>query len=402
MRMAVPPREFAFFVTTFALARAAWAIAAVYLVLAALSLVDVKIAKGMTASILLPAGSIAVMLAALILLACHPRRWTGVLYLTVGTVSAFVYQYSLLHIDPELYQSATYLLNRLSVALVLVSIVGTSMLGGVVWSACGYILALAGTVAACLLNGVSLRTGWGPTIVLVVLAILMATLELMRRSQRRRIPDFTKLEAETARIVRQRWLEERATAIIHDTVLSDLTTIVTAGDSLDHRGRERFVRDLALLSATNPDAPAAPGATGQPQPGLYDEVLAVVSEFQWGGLTIDVSGDKSVFPRLAEPARAAIIWALRASLENVVRHAETDSVEVFITSEDDGVTIMVIDQGRGFDPDAVPADRLGIRSSIIRRIESCGGSVRLWSTPGMGTSVVFRVPYNDEGSGLHA
>jgi signal transduction histidine kinase len=53
---------------------------------------------------------------------------------------------------------------------------------------------------------------------------------------------------------------------------------------------------------------------------------------------------------------------------------------------------MVVDHGRGFDPSAVGEDRLGIRSSVIARIENCGGSVRLWSAVGAGTSIVMTVP----------
>jgi hypothetical protein len=41
---------------------------------------------------------------------------------------------------------------------------------------------------------------------------------------------------------------------------------------------------------------------------------------------------------------------------------------------------------------AVPADRLGVRGSIIERMEAVGGSAQIWSTPGGGTSVVLTVP----------
>ena len=53
---------------------------------------------------------------------------------------------------------------------------------------------------------------------------------------------------------------------------------------------------------------------------------------------------------------------------------------------------MVVDNGVGFDPEDVPSDRLGIRSAIVQRIESLGGSVRIFSRPGHGTSVLFAIP----------
>jgi len=53
---------------------------------------------------------------------------------------------------------------------------------------------------------------------------------------------------------------------------------------------------------------------------------------------------------------------------------------------------MVIDQGVGFDVDAVPSDRLGLRASVVRRVEDAGGTVRIWSKPNSGTSVLITLP----------
>ena len=52
----------------------------------------------------------------------------------------------------------------------------------------------------------------------------------------------------------------------------------------------------------------------------------------------------------------------------------------------------MVDSGAGFDVDEVPDDRIGLRTSIKGRIEQEGGSVRIWSRPGVGTTVVLSVP----------
>ena len=56
------------------------------------------------------------------------------------------------------------------------------------------------------------------------------------------------------------------------------------------------------------------------------------------------------------------------------------------------ITIMVADEGVGFDPAKVAGDRLGIRASIDARIAAVGGTVQIWSSPGSGTSIVMTVP----------
>ena len=47
----------------------------------------------------------------------------------------------------------------------------------------------------------------------------------------------------------------------------------------------------------------------------------------------------------------------------------------------------VRDRGRGFDPAAVPEDRLGIDKSIVERMRRHGGTARLRSSAGTGTEV---------------
>jgi len=47
----------------------------------------------------------------------------------------------------------------------------------------------------------------------------------------------------------------------------------------------------------------------------------------------------------------------------------------------------VRDRGPGFDPDAVPADRRGVRESIVGRMERHGGRARVTSGTGSGTEV---------------
>ena len=52
----------------------------------------------------------------------------------------------------------------------------------------------------------------------------------------------------------------------------------------------------------------------------------------------------------------------------------------------------MLDEGRGFDRDLVPADRLGLRASVQERIAAVGGGATIWTQPGRGTSVMLRVP----------
>ena len=88
-------------------------------------------------------------------------------------------------------------------------------------------------------------------------------------------------------------------------------------------------------------------------------------------------------------ALAAILAEARAQ---VAAGREPNVAEFEVVFSGDAVTVMVTDRGRGFDQDAVPADRLGLRASVVDRVEAVGGHVQIWTTPGEGTSVVITAP----------
>ena len=71
-----------------------------------------------------------------------------------------------------------------------------------------------------------------------------------------------------------------------------------------------------------------------------------------------------------------------------------DVAELDLGATDDVVSIVVTDNGTGFDPSMIAEDRLGLRASVIDRIRSIGGTTRIWSTPGEGTSIVMEVPFD--------
>jgi signal transduction histidine kinase len=100
-----------------------------------------------------------------------------------------------------------------------------------------------------------------------------------------------------------------------------------------------------------------------------------------------VVGDRPVDDRL----RAVVLACQEAAL-NAARHSGAQRISVYVEAEPDAITAYVRDQGCGFDPATVPADRHGIAESIRGRIQRVGGTVVVSSTVGEGTEVQLRVP----------
>jgi signal transduction histidine kinase len=88
----------------------------------------------------------------------------------------------------------------------------------------------------------------------------------------------------------------------------------------------------------------------------------------------------------------AVRDAAREAMVNAAKYAEGAPVSLYAEVEPDQVTVFVRDRGPGFDPDAVPGDRLGLRQSVVGRMDRHGGRAIVTSAPGEGTEVQLEMP----------
>jgi len=102
------------------------------------------------------------------------------------------------------------------------------------------------------------------------------------------------------------------------------------------------------------------------------------------GVAVEVVtvGDAPLDDRLA-----ALLRAAREAMVNAAKHAQVDKVDVYAEVDADQVALFVRDRGVGFDPETIPADRLGVRGSIQDRMRRHGGTAIVRSVPGEGTEV---------------
>jgi PAS domain S-box-containing protein len=105
-----------------------------------------------------------------------------------------------------------------------------------------------------------------------------------------------------------------------------------------------------------------------------------------------------------DPDLSALLYRIaQEAIVNVAKHADATSVHVEVSSAGDGLTLRVIDDGKGFIPDldAPPAPgHLGV-PTMVERTELAGGWARIVSAPGEGTMVECWLPL-DAASGDRA
>ena len=393
MRVRVLPRDVAAGIITGSVASLGWAVSAATLVLAMPMLIETLVREGRADAIFLPLSLLLLMLICLGFVVWRERAWAVAAYLAVGFVASVSYELVLLQVLPNVLDSQVYLLNRPAVALVLVGLAARTPLMGIAWSGLGFLVSVASTVTVSVIAGVPFRPGYGPLLVLVLSLACYLTLWSIQVVQRRRVPNIDELEAETARIARGEDLARRTTAAVHDTLLNDLSIVMNAPDRIDTRVRERLRQDLETLgSAEWLSTSSELTLVDEQDSSLRNDIMRLISGYQWQGLSVHVTGTGDGIYRLAGATVTALIEALGAALENVIRHSQATVAEVELVYAPNSVTIMVTDEGVGFDPGTIPSDRLGIRASIEARLASVGGRVQIWSSPGLGTSILMTAP----------
>ena len=395
VRVAVLPREEASRVITNALARAFAAINATSLVLAVPMLVEFMVTRGIGGYLPIPIVILAVLTGLSIFSAVRPNRTSLILFLVVGSIGAVVFQVFLVGLYPPFLQEALYVLNRPAVALVLVGITASTVRQGFAWSLVGFALSNVVTLAVALIAGVPFTPGYGAFLNLIAVTIAYGSLAAIQSSLRKRVPNFDEFEEQTRRIALQENLGARVTAAVHDTLLNDLSLIINAPDTLDERMRNRLRADVLTLTSAEWLQESSEVVTDEQDSDLRNRIMRMISDLQWRGLTVHITGSGSGIVRMPDRAPDVLVDAVRACLENVLQHSGADVAEVDLGYTDRGVTIVVSDHGSGFDPGDVPEDRLGLRTSVVERLRLVGGTAKIWSTPGEGTSVVMQVPVSD-------
>jgi two-component system nitrate/nitrite sensor histidine kinase NarX len=98
---------------------------------------------------------------------------------------------------------------------------------------------------------------------------------------------------------------------------------------------------------------------------------------------------------LSTDGELQLIRVIQEALTNVRKHAQATTARIRIAGEPGGsLTIVIEDDGRGFDPGRTVIQRdggFGLQT-MRERIELVGGSLRLDSAPGRGTRVIALIP----------
>ena len=187
-------------------------------------------------------------------------------------------------------------------------------------------------------------------------------------------------ERESARFEIVRKQERDAVAAhLHDSVLQTLALIRRKADDSSEVNRLARVGETSLRDWLYP----RPGAG---EAGVATAIRRLTQEIEAEyACSVEVV---TVGDRIASGPVEELLAAAGEAIVNAARHSQSSTpIHVFAECTADSVEVFVRDRGIGFELDSVPADRHGVRQSILARMHRAGGTAHIVSQPGTGTEV---------------
>jgi signal transduction histidine kinase/phage shock protein PspC (stress-responsive transcriptional regulator) len=241
----------------------------------------------------------------------------------------------------------------------------------------GLVLVAAGVVALLHSFGVQHNLGRavGSVLIIGIVLTLVVTPWFVRLGR--------SLAAERAARIREQERAELA-AHLHDSVLQTLALIQRrAPDAREvatlARRQERELRQWLFERSDVRNGDSVQAA--------LKRTAAEVEERHRIPIEAVVVGDRPLDAKME-----ALVHAAREAMTNAAKFAGEGRIDLYAELAVDRAEVFVRDRGPGFDQTAIPADRRGVRDSIVARMERQGGSAHVRSVAGEGTEVELRMP----------
>jgi two-component system, NarL family, sensor histidine kinase DevS len=202
------------------------------------------------------------------------------------------------------------------------------------------------------------------------------------------------------RVVTAQELERRRLAReLHDetgqaltSILLGLRTVEEARDEAEMRASVAEVRELVRSTLQDVRQLAV-----ELRPKALDDFGLVAALERLAESFGEQTGIAVVFEsmllagRLPAEIETALYRIVQESLTNIVKHARADQVSIVVGRKENLVTVVVEDNGVGFDPARSRDGGLGL-IGMRERVSLLGGRLAVESRPGAGTTFVAEVP----------
>ncbi len=191
--------------------------------------------------------------------------------------------------------------------------------------------------------------------------------------------------AAAARELEAERVRARLSRELHDRLLQTLESLSRDGLVSDPEIRDYVAAEAGWLRNL------VRGELGRVTCALATALDDVAARQVRAGMRIELNTSGLDGESIRDDIASAISGAVTELLTNVRKHSGTTRAVVRATTREGTVTVTVLDRGRGFDP-ATATSGVGLRESVVSRIQEIDGPVAITSWPGSGTHVEITAP----------
>ena len=154
---------------------------------------------------------------------------------------------------------------------------------------------------------------------------------------------------------------------------AELDTVAAVGRNLSNELHPSLLDDADIVEAVR-------------------EYIAGIQEQGRFTVTLEVSPQS---PQLSSDTSLALFRIIQEALRNVRQHARAQNVHIAVTQEQSGVSLMITDDGQGFDVEEPLNGQYGLLY-MRERVEAYGGALQVSSTRGQGTAIRVNFPPGED------
>ena len=235
----------------------------------------------------------------------------------------------------------------------------------------------------------------------LAIGLWITRISVESESRERLLVQLRETQAQLAAVSRDAGVmgeRERLAREIHDTIAQDLTGLVllaqrtrrelqsgspTVGETLDlleDSARSALAETRSLVAASAP--------VGLAEGGIRAALDRLAVRFgRETGIAVTVAGEA---PPLDRDTEVVLLRCAQEGLANVRKHSAASNATLELAADDASVTLIVTDDGGGFDP-AAAIDGYGL-SGMRDRLTLVGGTLAVDSAPGAGASLTAVLP----------
>jgi len=226
-------------------------------------------------------------------------------------------------------------------------------------------------------------------------ARLHASLQEKEKSHRDFLRDLIQAQEQDRKHFAEEWQEQVGNKLFE--ILQGLRSFQSLIVQRTPEIGERFQELTAIVDES---AALVRGLTNELHPAVLDDfgVAAAIREYVTEGaknldrdlFQVTVEADDAG-QQLPNEAKLLLFRITQEALRNIRQHADAKNVQIAFTQEHSGVSLMIKDDGKGFDSALPHSGHFGLHY-MKERAEAYGGTFHIVSSQGQGTEVHIKLP----------